>query len=139
MLTGSPALAGPPEIQQSSCEEAGGTFGRERGVKSCTSVTTAQVLGPLVTRVGPVEGVLDTSQYTGVSRRVDTVETTTTQSQKGNGEVTQTVTSATVATTVSQLSCTVRRVDYQFFGGSTVTVGPAPASFCAARNLFLTA
>jgi hypothetical protein len=96
------ALAAPPEIQQKSCEADGGTFERDHGVKSCTTTTqTTQVTGPVTSVVGSPGNSL-----TGVSRRVDVVSVSTTQSQKGNGDVTTTQTSTVLSSTVTGLSCT---------------------------------
>ena len=144
MLTGSPAVAASPEIQQKACEDAGGTFGRERGVKSCTTTSSVEVARPPVTEAEPVPGP-QFSQFIGVSRRIDTVRTTTVESQKGNGEVTSTSSDAVVATRIEPLSCTYKSVQIVYsggiFGGSPQTVVnpyPSPLADCAARGLFLT-
>lgn len=144
MLTGSPALAAPPEINEKSCEEAEGTFSRERGVKSCTTTSSREVAGPAITRAEPVPGP-QYSQYIGVSRRVDTVQTTTVESQKGNGEVSSTSSDTVVASRVDGISCTYKSVQIVWsggiFGGSPQTVVnyyPASYSECISRGLFLT-
>jgi hypothetical protein len=144
MLTGSPALAAPPEIQQNSCEEAGGTFSRERGVKSCTTTSSVEVAGQPVTEAEPVPGP-QYSQYIGVSRRIDTVQTTTVESQKGNGEVSSTSSDAVIATRIEPISCTYKSVQIVWsggiFGGGPQTVinyYPASLAECESRDLFLT-
>jgi hypothetical protein len=142
VLVGSPALAAPPEVSERSCEEAQGTFGRERGVKSCTTTSSVEVPRAPVTLIGQVP--LSQNQYIGVSRRIDTVETTTVESQKGNGEVTSTSSDAVVASRVEQLSCTYRVVSIVggglFGGGFTVIeYHQRPLADCASRGLFLTA
>lgn len=143
MLGGSPALAAPPEISERSCEEASGTFSRERGVKSCTTTSSREVAGPAVTLAEPVPGP-QYSQYIGVSQRVDTVQTTTVDSQKGNGEVTSTSSDAVVGTRVDAISCTYKSVQVVWsggiFGGSPQIITnyyPASYSECISRNLFL--
>lgn len=132
----SPALAAPPEVNQQSCEEAGGTFSRERGVKSCTTTSRTEVPGPPVSATSAPE-FQGTSlvTYEGTSRRVLTVETTTTQTQKGNGEVTTTSSSRTVGSRQEQLRCT-RTSTPLIFGGSPTTT-PVPFGECASRWLFI--
>jgi hypothetical protein len=144
MLAGSPALAAPPEISEKSCEEAQGTFSRERGVKSCTTTSSREVAGPAITLAEPVPGP-QYSQYIGVSRRVDTVETTTVESQKGNGEVSSSSSDAVVASRVDGISCTYKSVQVVWsggiFGGSPQTVVnyyPVSYSECISRGLFVT-
>ena len=143
MLTGSPALAAPPEIQQKTCEDAGGAFSRERGVKSCTTTSSREVARPPVTIAEPVPGP-QYSQYIGVSQRIDTVETTTVESQKGNGEVSSSSSDAVVASRVEAISCTYKSVQVVWsggiFGGSPQTViryTPVSYSECITRDLFL--
>lgn len=143
VLAGSPALAAPPEISQQSCEEAGGTFSRDRGVKTCTRTSDVEVPRPPVTINEPVPGPTF-SHYIGVSRRIDTVRTTTVDSQRGNGEVTSTSRTTTVSSRVEQISCTYKSVTVSggnIFGGGTTTTTYYPASLaaCASRSLFLTA
>jgi hypothetical protein len=144
VLVGSPAAAAPPEISPTSCAEADGTFSRERGVKSCTTTSSVQVPRPPVTLAEPVPGP-QYSQYIGVSRRIDTVRTTTVDSQKGNGEVTSTSTEAIVASRVEQISCTLKLVQVVssggIFGGSsytTVTFVQKPLSECVGRGVYVT-
>jgi hypothetical protein len=143
VLAGSPALAAPPEIQQKTCEDAGGTFGRERGVKSCTTTSSVEVAGPPVTEAEPVRGP-QFSHYIGVSRRIDTVQTTTVESQKGNGDVSSASSDAVVDTRIEPLSCTYKNVQIVgggVFGGGGFTIidyFPRPLSDCASRGLFLT-
>ena len=141
MLAGSPALAAPPEISEKSCEEAQGTFSRERGVKSCTTTSSVEVPRSPVTEAEPVPGP-QYSQYIGVSRRIDTVQTTTVQSQKGNGEATSTSSDAVVATRIEAISCTFKSVQIVgggVFGGGFTIIDyyPRPLSDCASRGLFL--
>jgi hypothetical protein len=143
VLVGSSAQAAPPEITAASCEETGGTFARERGVKSCTRVSQVEVPRPAVTLSEAVPSP-SFSQYIGVSRRIDTVRTTTVQSQKGSGEVTSRTTSAIVSSRVEQISCTYRSVSTSgggIFGGSTTTVSflQRPLSECVGRGVYVTA
>jgi hypothetical protein len=143
VLAGSPALAAPPEINQKACEDAGGTFGRERGVKSCTTTSSVEVAGPPITEAEPVPGS-QFSHYIGVSRRIDTVQTTTVESQKGNGDVSSASSDAVVDTRIEPLSCTYKNVQIVgggVFGGGDFTIidyFPRPLSDCASRGLFLT-
>src|SRR3954454_19455702 len=87
VLSGTPALAAPPEVSQKSCDAAGGSFVRDHGVKSCTTTSVATVTSE---HAGPPQSTslysgLVTLDYTGTVREADTVRTTTTQTQKGNG------------------------------------------------------
>jgi hypothetical protein len=145
VLVGSPAAAAPPEIGPAACAEADGTFSRERGVKSCTTVALDEVARPAVTRMEQVP-TAQHSQYIGVSRRVDTVRTTTVASQKGNGEVTSISTETIVASRVEQISCTLKLVQVVssggIFGGSsytTVTYVQKPLAECVGRGVYVTA
>jgi hypothetical protein len=74
--------------------------------------------------------------HAGTSQRVYTVETTTTETQKGNGEVTTTSSGpVTVGSRQERLAC--QRISTPFpFGGSTST-STAPESECASRNLYV--
>ena len=135
VLPTAPALGAPPEISQRSCEESGGTFTRDQGTKSCTTVTTTQVAGPVVTQFSPPEQVspLVTHQYVGESRRIFIIETTTTRSQKGNGEVSTVSTPATVGSFVEPLTCTrIRTVVVP----PAVTSQPVALNECATRGLY---
>lgn len=135
VLPVAPALAAPPEITQQSCEESGGTFARERGVKSCTVVTTEVVLGPVVTLESDHVYVSSGEVwYVGESQRAWTVETTTTQFQKGNGEVTSETTEVVLDSSVVPLSCT--RVERPIFTDD-VTSTAVDFSECASRDLYL--
>lgn len=96
VLTATPALAAP-EISQRSCEDAGGSFSRQQGTKSCTTVTTTETRGQSTALEGPVsqEGFFTWVHYVGVSEPVVVVETTTTRTQKGNGPIATTTSSQT--------------------------------------------
>jgi hypothetical protein len=95
--TAGTALAAPPEIQQRSCEASGGTFDRDHGVKSCTTTTqSTQLTGPFTSVIGSPGNFL-----TGISVRTDVLEVATTQTQKGNGEVTTTQSVTVLSSTVT--------------------------------------
>jgi hypothetical protein len=106
-LTGTPALAAAPEVQQRSCEADGGTFTRDQGVKTCTTTTVGTrasvVNAPPYTQT--VAGYV--VRYTGTSLLTETVRTTTTRTQKGNGVVTTDSTSETLSWTIQRLTCAV--------------------------------
>jgi hypothetical protein len=115
VLTATPALAAP-EITQRSCETSGGTFSRDQGTKSCTTVTTTQTVGQATVLEGPVhqEGFTYV-HYLGVSEPIVVVETTTTRTQKGNGPIASTSSSQT--TTRYAHACW--EVTYDLFTNST--------------------
>ena len=148
MLAGSPALAAPPEITQRSCEATGGTFTRVQGVKQCARSTVTQVAatygslpylnlyGPLVT-TQTASGTTE-NQLVGTSRRIDTVRTTTTETQKGSGRVTTTTRSVIVSSRVEQISCELRTTDYDLSGAVLRSrYDVRPFADCAALDLFL--
>jgi len=147
-LAGSPALAGPPEITQRSCEAQGGTFTRAEGVKSCTRVTQAEVPatygqlpylnldGPLITT--PTAFGYTENQLRGTSREIRLLRTTTVQTQKGAGPVTTTVRQATVSARIEQISCDMRTTDYDLDGDVLLSrYDPRPFADCAELGLFL--
>jgi hypothetical protein len=112
VVVGSPALAAAPEIAQRSCEADGGSFSQDRGVKSCTTtsvgtVTTQYASWPM--QISWAVGL--TADYTGTVRQTDTVQTTTTRTQKGNGPVTTTTDTVVLSSTIEQISCHLA-VDY---------------------------
>ena len=109
--TASPAVAAP-EINRSDCEAAGGTFDRERGVKTCTTSATQTNFNI------PYEN--DGGLFNASWLENQTWQVTTTQSQKGNGEV------GTVQTTPVLVSRVVhsRECEADF-------VGEVDPSFCA--------
>jgi len=78
VLAASPALASP-EINQADCKAANGTFSREKGVKSCTTTTTQLE--------NNVRQEIQAGFLTATWLENRTWTVTTTQSQKGNGEV----------------------------------------------------
>ena len=116
MLSGTSAGAAAPEISQKNCDAAGGVFARDHGVKSCTTTSvgtmTTEHAGPRESkRWGPWVGGL-TVEYTGTVRETDRVQTTTTNSQKGNGDVTTTTSTDFLAfVSYEWLSCHVE-ADY---------------------------
>jgi hypothetical protein len=134
ILAGSSALAAPPEVSQKSCEASGGTFSRDQGVKSCSRVTATEAIGSPIVQDGPVNP-FTSSFYRGASQRVYSVEVTTTQSQKGNGEVVTTMSGpVTVGSRMEPLACLL--VDFDPFT-QVVMSQLRPLSECAARGLFV--
>ena len=114
LLTGTPALAAP-EVSQKTCD---GVFTRDQGVKTCTTTTVGQETSVvdsapfnLSSTVLGVE-VYDID-YTGTSLLIETVQTTTIRTQKGNGEVTTESTSETLSWTLERLTC---HVDGRYLG-----------------------
>jgi hypothetical protein len=116
VLMGTPALAAPPEVSQKNCDDVGGTFVRDHGVKSCTTTTvdtvTSEGPGPRAEMYWGSWGWVD---YSGTIRDSETVRTTTTQSQKGNGDVTTASDSVLLSRSVDWLTC---HVEATFFGAS---------------------
>lgn len=127
------ALAAPPEVNQRSCEEAGGTFARHHGTKTCTIVGDGRGTGStLVSRVeGPYEqvGFVMAVRYVAERYRLTVITPVSTTSQKGSGPVTTTVTEET--TEPEDVWCWVE----QWAEGNLVGVEISPASECQARGL----
>src|SRR5690349_18338920 len=82
-----PAAAAAPEVQQKSCEADNGLFTRDHGVKSCTTTVVQQEFGDIQSQFMRSAGIF-TVTYSGSVREFFDVTTTTTRTQKGNGEVT---------------------------------------------------
>ncbi len=77
-------------------------------------------------------GVLGTgAEYVGVYTRTFQVQTTTTDSQKGNGPVT-TAQSTTISSTVNEISCTARILQ----NWTVVFTATAPLSDCEINGVF---
>ncbi len=129
VLTGAPALAAPAEVSAKTCQ---GDFSRDHGVKTCTTTTTDQLTTPPVTIVNDFYTAFGTDRYIGVSRRTDVVETTTTESQKGNGDVTTTQSSSVLSSSVVPVSCTLQQTI-----AFITTTGQAAFTDCAAHHVFL--
>lgn len=114
LLGAAPALAAPPEVSQKNCDAAGGSFDRDHGVKTCTTTSvdtvTSEGAGPKES-MGPVAGV--TAEFTGTVRETTTVQTTTTQTQKGNGDVTTASTGVLLSFSRQWLTC---HVEVHFLG-----------------------
>jgi hypothetical protein len=132
-ITAAPAVAAAPEIQQKSCEANGGTFSRDQGTKSCTTTTVDQ------TTSTPSRSIVDVGslnvigeRYTGVGSVTSQIQTTTTQTQKGNGDVTTIVSMTVLSSSVNEISCTVD--EYLF--GSKISSSAAPFSACEGYYLF---
>ena len=109
VLGGSPALAAPPEVSQKSCD---GVFTRDQGLKTCTTTTVGpetSVVASTPFNLSSVALGVEVSDidYTGTSLLTQTVQTTTTRAQKGNGEVTTESTSETLSWTLERLTCAV--------------------------------
>jgi hypothetical protein len=117
VLWSTPALAAPPEVSQKNCDAAGGSFDRDHGVKSCTTTSVDTVTSE---HAGPRQsmsfgGGLVTVDYTGMVREADIVRSTTTQTQKGNGDVTTSSDSVLLSWSYEWLTC---HVDADYFGAS---------------------
>lgn len=86
--TASGANAGAPEVSKKPCEAQGGTLSNDQGTKTCTTVWAPETSasGPGFRIVGDEQSIY----YRGDFHYVLTVQTTTTQSEKGNGDVTTT-------------------------------------------------
>ena len=107
--TGGVAQAAPPALSQKSCD---GVFTRDQGLKTCTTTIvvpeTSVVASTPFTLSSVVLGVeVYDIDYTGTSLLTQTVQTTTTRAQKGNGEVTTQSTSETLSWTLERLTCAV--------------------------------
>lgn len=123
-----PAAAGDgprnsrPHVLPPSCAAAGGTFSVQAGSRSCTTVTTETVKGPVVTAstsfsTGPGRGCSSALppevceamtlnyRYVGTSQQLEVVETTTTSSQRGNETVTETTDERVLSSEVVPLTC----------------------------------
>jgi len=133
VLSAAPALAAPPEISQKNCDAAGGTFARDQGVKTCTTSTTDQFTTPPTSLVAWFGSKVGGEEYTGVSTRTDVIQTTTQQSQKGNGDVTTTQSSSVISSTVTPMSCTLEQTILDI-----TTVSHPSFDVCAAKHVYLT-
>ena len=128
----SPAGAAAPEISQKSCQAADGTFTRDQGTKTCTTTSVAPVTG-WPTESSILGGSFGTGiQYTAVYSFTDQVQTTTIQSQKGNGPVTTTQSTTVLSTTTNEISCT-GEILFQF---TVVSSSTLPLVECESLNLF---
>ena len=79
-----PAQAAPPEVNRDDCQAAGGTFDKDKGVKTCT--TTATFTDSNIPGFAQTTGGLLKATWL-----MDlTYQVTTTATQKGNGDVTTT-------------------------------------------------
>lgn len=119
------ASAAPPEINQKDCVAAGGTFDRVKGVKSCTTTSTStQVVGPFTSYYsgGPFA-----PSYQAFWSVQSVYQTTTTDSQKGNGDVTTQQSTALVSRTLVNQQC-----QGTLFG----SYYPATVADCAAHGLY---
>jgi hypothetical protein len=127
------AVASSPEVKQRSCEDAGGTFSRHHGTKTCTIVSVGRVTSStLVSRVeGPYEdvGFLVADRYVAERYRFNLMTPVTTTSQKGNRPVTTTMTNET--TEPEEVECAVEH----WASGMLFGVESAPLGECQARGL----
>ncbi|MFG2045236.1 hypothetical protein [Dactylosporangium sp. NPDC048998] len=91
VTTASVANAAPPEVSKKSCEAQGGTFSSDRATKTCITVWPPETW---VSQHFPgiVYLLYPSVYYSGHWHVVETDQSTTTQSQKGNGDVTTTTT-----------------------------------------------
>jgi hypothetical protein len=102
------AHADRPVVQKRSCEAAGGDFSMEKGLKRCTQSSQEVLVGSVLTRSVRVEGGPRTGpsvDLIGTYRVVRVVETTATQSQRGNGNVSTTSAERELSSTVEPLTC----------------------------------
>ena len=88
--TASVANAAVPQVSKKTCEAQDGTLSNDQGTKTCTTVWAPEtdVSGPSFRIVGDYPSIY----YRGDFHYVFTAQATTTQSEKGNGEVTTTTT-----------------------------------------------
>ena len=119
------AVAAPPEIHQKDCEAAGGTFDRAKGVKTCT--TTAQITQVSPTMSAFYDGGFFSPSYRSFYNVQSAWQVTTTDTQKGNGDVTSEQTSTLISRQVVNQRC-----DGTLFG----SYYPATVSDCAAHGLY---
>src|SRR5215218_5165658 len=123
------ACAGPPPLvpprAPRSCEAGGGAFSRDHGVKSCTTTTQTQQTIPVVRSISTGAG----STLTAVGSRTDVLALTTTQTQKGNGEVTTDQSATVLSSSVTAISCT-----WEVFGIRM----QYPNSYCEQNGLVCT-
>ena len=128
-----PALAAPPEIQQKSCEAGGGTFARDHGTKSCTTTSVEQFTSPPTPYIVFLGDAYRTgAEYTAVFSRTYQVQTTTTDSQKGNGEVTTTQSTSVLSSTVNEINCT----EEDMLFGIVFSTSSQPVGVCEGLGLF---
>lgn len=97
-VVAAPALAAKPVVNRADCEASGGTFAHAQGVKTCTTTTQDTTTTP-GTRTA---GIL-TATFTVVT----VYAITTTQTQKGNGEVTTDTNATVLSQTVTAKTCRV--------------------------------
>jgi hypothetical protein len=137
VLTAAPAHAAPGEqVTEAACTAGGGQFSTDRGVRMCTTTTSREVLGPVVTHQR-VERYNDTRTgseevFTAEARRVHVVETTTLDVQLPGGEVGRGVVERQVSSVVQPLTCT--RDVHQ--GMSPPVREVLPLDRCAEHRLF---
>jgi hypothetical protein len=120
-----------PEVPQKSCEAGGGTFARSQGTKTCTPTSTASYTSDEFpnSQTGPfIPGQAYAFVLTGVSTVTDVISTTTTQTQKGNGDVTTVQSATVVSSTVNPVSCTLVIGSHTFVEDNDL---------CAQNGLFL--
>ena len=141
LILAAPAQAAP-EITRSSCEAQGGTFSRDKGVKSCTTTANTAVVSTFTDSSGREclnDPPFTCKIYTGTSSVSTPSLQPVTQTQKGNGEVTTTV-GTPVPTgedaTYTPVSCTSQT--YEGSGTDSPVGGPVAEPFeeCVARALF---
>lgn len=133
LTTTGTALAAPPEVQQKSCEADQGTFERDHGVKTCTTTSTHSFTSSVIpSSVSAVDAYQTGIRYEGTYTLTYEVQTTTTESQKGNGPVTSTESSTVLSTTVNEISCT----GVILFGGVVISTSTLPLAECEAAGVF---
>ena len=126
------AFAAPPEILKPTCEAQGGTFSVEQGTKRCVTVSTTEDRTGR-TLDGPVAP--DGSFYQGTSLVTLFRVTTTTQSQKGAGEITTTTeNSSHLGDEGTRFSCNLLTPNAGTGGGYNFT--PVDFSICDDLGLF---
>jgi hypothetical protein len=127
--TVSAANAAAPELSKKTCEAQGGTFSSDKGTKTCTTVLAPYTQdGPqLVNSVawGPI------ITYTAYYHYVLTLQSTTTQSAKGSGDVTTTNTLQTLSQQLVKDGC--QQVENQDGAIVTYTV---PTTECDAQGAY---
>lgn len=107
----------------------------DRGLRTCTTTATSTVSGDIVkaSAMGPYIGPYTWAFYTGTSRLVSVVETTTVTSRRGAGPATTTTSERVLSSAVEPLSCYAWTVSYR---GGTGPDGLQELSDCAALGLF---
>ena len=134
VMVAAPASATPPEVTPASCDGPGQTFSVERGVRSCTTVTTL-VQESRQYSIGQYTAVPDGTwqHHVGIADMTYTWEQIYTQSQHGNDRVTEDFDFVLLSTDVDPVACEfwTRNRSYNVIDRSQ-----RPLAECESQGLF---